>query len=58
MKLRNRTFPGVDNIHAKLQRQKGDFKAFGRLFIIVVSEVSWMTAFQMLKQEQSCSVDI
>lgn len=28
-------FPGVDNIHAKLQRQKGDFKIFGRLFIIV-----------------------
>lgn len=25
---------------------------------LFLSEVSWMTAFQMLKQEQSCSVDI
>lgn len=37
MKLRNSTFPRVDNIHAKLQRQKGDFKTFGRLFMIVSS---------------------
>lgn len=35
MKLRNSTFPRVDNIHVKLQRQRGDFKTFGRLFIIV-----------------------
>lgn len=35
MKLRNSIFPGVDDNHAKLPRQKGVCETFGGLFIFV-----------------------
>lgn len=51
-------FPGVDNIHENYRGRKETLRYLVDYSSLFLSEVSWMAAVQVLRQEQSCSVDI